>query len=822
MKYHLRNKNHFLNESGRSMLEMLSVLAISGILLLAGFMGFKYAMNKYHAQIIIQDIMLVASAVETSDIFEKARDGDLLSLPELDMTTTRTGNPIYAYRYDKELFIVSVEDISKKLCIQILKEPNPSDTYIDVNNETSRGHTESEICLPEGNILDFYFDLYHTKEWCGGELCKDTFICDTATQSCQCPENKHNENGICVCNEGLDTCGNGCYEPCDQPGMTGFRDPNNCQCKCDVSLGFEELAQNGYCTCPIGYINMDGVCKRFGCSGGTPGGNDWNCCIGTTEEECKQTDPSACGQGCTQQGQSCQYGFCADMCPEGTTWGSLGSVSTYGKRMLYGCINGSIGCYQRMGTVYCVDMSRTVSSNMHPRCGQQCQYDGTDCVSGDCENRCLTFGDDFIWQSCESTSAEAFYGCYMTDKNLYCQKRGTKYECYNQSCKVCAESCEYNGTSCHINMCLPEDNACPEGTTWEIKENGKYAGYYVCQYPNGFYCAQQNQRCLTNEDKICGSSCNRGSILDINACLYGTCNASDCPEGLVWEYFRTVDNHVCLNPNTGVKCYHANKGYTCYNNENKLCGSNCTDYNASNCPNCATFTCPSGWEVSNSSCINGELKCFLDGSSSRCMRNGHTCGTECSLDGTCSVGECLDTTCPNNLIYTYLGIGAYGYYGCQDLEHNVFCIKSQGAYKCYGPDLAVCGTGCSKDGKSCSSGLCICPDGQELINGNCQVMSSDITCSSGTCMIGNRYCGTGCNENGENCQVGACSASDAACPTGTHFGRITNEFYGCIHDETFISCYQLSGNYVCFKNGTQCGTNCQADGTGGTCDTGCY
>ena len=28
--------------------------------------------------------------------------------------------------------------------------------------------------------------------------------------------------------------------------------------------------------------------------------------------------------------------------------------------------------------------------------------------------------------------------------------------------------------------------------------------------------------------------------------------------------------------------------------------------------------------------------------------------------------------------------------------------------------------------------------------------------------------------------------------------------------------------YVCFKNGTQCGTNCQADGTGGTCDTGCY
>ncbi len=93
-------------QQGRSMLEMLGVLAIIGILSITAFVGFNYALNKHRANTVIEDVMLVASSVETSGEFERAQAGSLLSLPELDMSRTRLGYPISAYKYDEDLFFV--------------------------------------------------------------------------------------------------------------------------------------------------------------------------------------------------------------------------------------------------------------------------------------------------------------------------------------------------------------------------------------------------------------------------------------------------------------------------------------------------------------------------------------------------------------------------------------------------------------------------------------------------------------------------------------------------------------------------------------------
>ncbi|MBE6449766.1 MAG: hypothetical protein E7013_03645, partial [Alphaproteobacteria bacterium] len=48
---------------GRSMVEMLGVLALIGLLLLGGIVGYKTAMNYYRANQTIHDVMLRGSNV---------------------------------------------------------------------------------------------------------------------------------------------------------------------------------------------------------------------------------------------------------------------------------------------------------------------------------------------------------------------------------------------------------------------------------------------------------------------------------------------------------------------------------------------------------------------------------------------------------------------------------------------------------------------------------------------------------------------------------------------------------------------------------------
>ena len=54
----LKNKDFFATqESGRSMVEMLSILAIICVLSIGGIAGYNYGMNKYRANITINDIV---------------------------------------------------------------------------------------------------------------------------------------------------------------------------------------------------------------------------------------------------------------------------------------------------------------------------------------------------------------------------------------------------------------------------------------------------------------------------------------------------------------------------------------------------------------------------------------------------------------------------------------------------------------------------------------------------------------------------------------------------------------------------------------------
>ena len=55
------------NENGRSMVEMLGVLAIIGVLSVAGIAGYSIAMRKYHANEISQAISTAAILAKTAN-----------------------------------------------------------------------------------------------------------------------------------------------------------------------------------------------------------------------------------------------------------------------------------------------------------------------------------------------------------------------------------------------------------------------------------------------------------------------------------------------------------------------------------------------------------------------------------------------------------------------------------------------------------------------------------------------------------------------------------------------------------------------------------
>ena len=71
------------NETGRSMVEMLGVLAIIGVLSVAGIAGYTMAMNKYKANEIINTASMMRMLAQSKNA---GAGGDIANLAEAGLT----------------------------------------------------------------------------------------------------------------------------------------------------------------------------------------------------------------------------------------------------------------------------------------------------------------------------------------------------------------------------------------------------------------------------------------------------------------------------------------------------------------------------------------------------------------------------------------------------------------------------------------------------------------------------------------------------------------------------------------------------------------
>ena len=144
--------------SGRTLLEMLAVLAIIGILSIAALVGFTYAMNKHRANETIYDVMLRGTNVPMIDeyYYDKA-SGYEFRFPGL-VNNGRQGTyyPMTTKKDAGSSYYVEATGVTYRVCELILKM-NPTDIdQIVVGNTVYQG--DSDICgNADGLAMKFCF-----------------------------------------------------------------------------------------------------------------------------------------------------------------------------------------------------------------------------------------------------------------------------------------------------------------------------------------------------------------------------------------------------------------------------------------------------------------------------------------------------------------------------------------------------------------------------------------------------------------------------------------------------------------------------------------
>ena len=308
-------------QKGRTLLEMLAVLAIIGILSIAALVGFTYAMNKHRANETIYDVMLRGTNVPMIDeyYYDKA-SGYEFRFPGL-VNNGRQGTyyPMTTKKDAGSSYYVEATGVTYRVCELILKM-NPTDIdRIMVGDTAYTG--DSDICgTTDGLAMKFCFGE-------DGTICDGTghggssggsgsggssgsgsgsgeigTTCDPACGTCeQCVDGSCEVRpcSISSCSDtqqptGTDECGCiiGCEDKCPNLscGTCEVLNYETCSCDVDSSCTCEERGGETIyyltgtcCEQPSSCCSLDDTC---------------------VQTECTITDNTQCGVFCTEGAQT--------------------------------------------------------------------------------------------------------------------------------------------------------------------------------------------------------------------------------------------------------------------------------------------------------------------------------------------------------------------------------------------------------------------------------------------------------------------------------------------------------------------------------------
>ena len=201
----MKNNTSDYKETGRSMAEMLGVLAIMGILSATGITGYHYAMNSLQANTILNELNKRVHTCVAQLVLMNKTECSLSEYPdkiedEYQVSTTGHNN-------NPDAFEIHLSDIPKRICQHIKSKGFPL-----------AGKIEPENC---GNInqMKFVFNTDLNGKECQAD--SDCTVCGhcvqgLCTETCETPapddENNCGENECVVYDEKTNSCQYKCIQ----------------------------------------------------------------------------------------------------------------------------------------------------------------------------------------------------------------------------------------------------------------------------------------------------------------------------------------------------------------------------------------------------------------------------------------------------------------------------------------------------------------------------------------------------------------------------------------------------------------------------------
>ena len=758
-------KSFKINELGRSMVEMLGVLAVIGVLSIGAIQGYKYAFNKYNANETINELNLRANDI--SQRMERLIELNHVGNIDMEMgNITRTGYPIRARMHPQfiDFFEMFVSDVPSDVCKQLLQSNWDVPFSIFVN--IVQYENDISICDQTETVeiaYEFHKDFLspddmeeaerHEIQRCNhdnnckcGECSTETGLCESYCsnrETCSknyeqpaylmCCPNENVVNGICCAgiDENGQCCQGGAVKCC--PPEKPLIGANGTCYSCDDNSRIDVTGMTTNCNvcenrfiqgnacvkqCPDGqFMDKDGYCRSCNSSTAYPVKGVEHYCNACPNRMVDYADPGAyCYLACdtainNTQGKPLngEYGNCyscdvkSSINVNGINKGRCSQICPNRVLNGYMCV---LGCSDPNKPLL-VDTSGTCKDCNHPDKINVSFLQGE--CSALCPNREVKNGYCVLKECADG---------YFKDKEGACRScsSATAYpvQGVETNCDVCPNrfvDYAYPGAYCYLK-CDSEENG-----TQGKKLNGEYGTCYSCDVATSINVNGKNMaRC----SKLCPNRVLNGNMCVLGcsdpskpllADTAGTCKDCDYPDKIPVSFLQGECSTLC--PNREVK-----NGY------------------------CILKECAEGYFMDK------------DGACRSC--NSATAYPVQGVESNCDV-------CPNRMI-DYAYPGAYCYLECDSEENgtqgkplngeygNCYSCNTQSSINVNGKNMARCSQICPNrklNGSMCNWAKC--SEDKQLLGSNgtcyeCNIVTPIKVASEDDCKVclnrtyNNGYC----------------------------------------------------------------------------------